>query len=255
MPTLHGIGVLVTRPEQQAMPLCRLLQAQGAVTMELPAIEIKPCGDRRAMQARIGALEAYDLVVFTSANAVRFGSSLLEQRRDLPLAAIGPATARALNQSGYEVALQPAEFDSEGLLNSPRLEHIRGQRLLLIKGCDGRPLLEQELTSRGAHVVCAEVYARMPANPTAARIAAVRTEIDAGRLHVITATSVEIGSHLLEMLPGAEFLKLSWLVPGARVAAALRRRGLLAPLVTAASAEDQDMVSALLLWRSGQPGA
>ena len=41
MPALHGVGVLVTRPEHQAMPLCRLLELQGASTLRLPALEIK----------------------------------------------------------------------------------------------------------------------------------------------------------------------------------------------------------------------
>ena len=51
---------------------------------------------------------------------------LLEQRRDLNLAAIGPATLRALNQAGYRVAVQPAGgFDSESLLRHPRLRHWR----------------------------------------------------------------------------------------------------------------------------------
>jgi uroporphyrinogen-III synthase len=256
MSPLHGIGVLVTRPEQQAMTLCRLLEAQGAATVRLPAIEIKPCGDLGALQAQVAAFEAFDLIVFTSANAVRFGSALLEQRHDLNLAAIGPATARALQQSGYRVAVQPAAgFDSEALLKSARLEHISGHRILLIKGSDGRQLLEQELRRRGAHVVSADVYERTPANPAAAELAAVQSEIDAGRLHVITATSEEIGSCLLGMLPRAGLHKLRWLVPGARVAAALRGRGLLAPLVIAASAEDQELVAALVRWRSEEPAA
>jgi uroporphyrinogen-III synthase len=256
MAPLHGIGVLVTRPEQQAMPLCRLLEAQGALTLRLPAIEIKPSGDLSACRARVGPVDAFDLIVFTSANAVRFGSALLGQRRDLPLAVIGPATARALNQAGYRVAVQPAAgFDSEALLESPRLEHIAGHRILLIKGSDGRQLLEQELIRRGADVVSADVYERTPANPGAAQLAAVQSEIDAGRLHVVTATSEEIGSRLLRMLPAGGLHKLRWLVPGARVAAALRQRGLLAPLVTAVSAEDQELVSALVRWRSEELGA
>src|ERR1700731_5247285 len=108
MPALHGVGVLVTRPEQQAMPLCRLLETQGATTLRLPVIEIKPSGNRRETAARLGALRDFDVIVFTSANAVRFGHPLLDQQRDLTLAAMGPATARALNQAGYRVALQPA---------------------------------------------------------------------------------------------------------------------------------------------------
>jgi uroporphyrinogen-III synthase len=253
---LDGIGVLVTRPEQQAMSLCRLLEAQGAATLRLPAIEIKPCGKRHMSNARVGQLDDFNLIVFTSANAVRFGSALLEQRQDLTLAAIGPATARALNQFGYRVAVQPeAGFDSESLLIHPQLEQISGQRILLIKGSNGRRLLEQEFVRRGAQVVSIDVYERTPTQPSAAELAAVQSNIEAGRLHVITATSVDIGSRLLEMVSRAELHKLRWLVPGERVAAALRRRGLLAPVVTAASADDQDLVAALLRWRSDESDA
>jgi uroporphyrinogen-III synthase len=253
---LHGIGVLVTRPEQQATPLCRLLQAQGAAALRFPAIDIRPRSDESASKTRVGALDAFDLIVFTSANAVRFGSALLEQRRDLTLAAIGPATARALQQSGYQVAVQPeVGFDSEALLLHPRFEQISAQRILLIKGSHGRPLLEQELVRRGAQVVGVDVYERTPAQPTDADLARVRSDIASGRLHVVTATSLEIGIRLLDMLPRAELHRLHWLVPGDRIAAALRRRGLQAPLLTAASAEDQDLVAALLRWRSDESGA
>src|SRR5579862_3762449 len=158
MPALHGVGVLVTRAEQQAMPLCRLLETEGASTLRLPAIEIKAVGNRRETMAQLGALDSFDVILFTSANAVRFGASLLDQKRDLTLAALGPATARALNQAGYRVAIQPGEsFDSEALLSDPRLERVAGHRILIIKGTRGRDLLHQELTRRGATVVCAEV--------------------------------------------------------------------------------------------------
>ena len=48
---------------------------------------------------------------------------LLEQKRELALAAMGPATARALNQAGYRVVGSAArkDFDSESLLRHPKL--------------------------------------------------------------------------------------------------------------------------------------
>jgi uroporphyrinogen-III synthase len=256
---LHGIGVLVTRAEQQAAPLCRLLEAQGAGTLRVPAIEIKACGDGRESRARIGALGSFNLIVFTSANAVRFGSALLGQRRDLPLAAIGPATARALNDSGYDVAVRPDRvFDSEALLAHPKLQQLSAQRILLIKGAGGRRTLALELARRGADVVGVDVYERSPATLNAAQLAALREQLAAGRLHVITATSLDLGSHLLDIVPDglrAELQKLHWLVPGERVAAGLRARGLSAPMLTADSAEDQDLVAALLRWRSSASDA
>jgi uroporphyrinogen-III synthase len=259
MPALHGVGVLVTRPEHQAMPLCRLLELQGASTLRLPALEIKAVGNRRETAERLGALEDFDCIVFTSTNAVRFGVSLLDQKRGLTLAAMGPATARALNHAGYRVAVQPPQtFDSESLLLHPKLERPAGSRILIIKGCDGRPFLEQELTRRGAQVMTAEVYRRVPAAPNQEVLASLLRRFIEGAVQVITSTSVEITDSLLGMAGPAlreQFEHAHWLVPGARVAAALRERGLSAPLVQAESAEDQELVSALVRWRASASGA
>jgi uroporphyrinogen-III synthase len=266
MAALHGVGVLVTRPEQQSMPLCRLLEIQGASTLRLPAIEIKASGQRRETAARLGALENFDVIIFTSANAVRFGVSLLDQKRDLNLAAMGPATARALNQAGYRVSLQPpapvapqsAASGSESLLLHPRLEHLAGHRVLIFKGSHGRPFLEEELARRGAEVVAADVYQRVPAAPGPAVLAALLDRFTAGAVQVITATSLEIAASLLELATPAlrnEFERAHWLVPGERVAAGVRELALTAPLLLADSAEDQDLVAALLRWRSSVSGA
>jgi uroporphyrinogen-III synthase len=259
MSTLHGVGVLVTRPEQQAMPLCRLLEFQGASTLRFPAVEIRAVGNRREMAARLGALGEFDVIIFTSTNAVRFGASLLDQKRDLPLAAIGPATARALNQAGYRVAVQPhGTFDSESLLQHPRLEHPAGCRILIVRGSNGRPFLEEELTRRGAQVVAADVYQRVPAAPDSAVLADLFERFAAGEVQVITATSLEIASNLLAVATPAlrgEFEIAHWLVPGERIAAGVRERGLSAPLIQAESAEDHDLVSALLRWRNAESGA
>jgi uroporphyrinogen-III synthase len=259
MPALQGVGVLVTRPEQQAMPLCRLLEIQGASTLRLPAVEIKAVGNRRDTAAQLGALEDFDIIIFTSTNAVRFGVSLLDQKRDLTLAAIGPATARALNLAGYRVAVQPqGTFDSESLLLHPRLEHLAGRRILIIKGANGRPFLEQELAHRGAQVVAADVYQRAPATPSHALLAALLDSFTAGAVQVITATSLEIATNLLELATPElrdEFERVHWLVPGERIAAGLRERGLSAPLLQAESAEDHDLVAALVRWRSSVSGA
>ena len=263
MAALQGVGVLVTRPEQQAMPLCRLLENQGATTLRLPAIEIKASSaigqGRRGTAARLGALEDFDVIIFTSANAVRFGAVLLDQKRDLTLAAIGPATARALNQAGYRVSVQaPLAFDSESLLLHPRLERPAGRSVLIIKGADGRAFLEQELTQRGARVMTADVYRRVPAAPSEAVLAALLDRFTEGAVQVVTSTSVDIARSLLGMAGPAlrgEFERVHWLVPGARIAAGVRECGLSAPLLQAESAEDQDLVAALLRWRSSASGA
>jgi len=256
---LHGVGVLVTRPELQALPLCRLLEAQGARARSFPAIEIHPLEDRHTLGAELAPLERFDLIVFTSANAVRYGAMLLGERRDLKLAAIGPATAHALNQAGYRVAVQSAGgYDSEALLRHPSVNSVAGARVLLVKGQDGRELLREELTRRGARVTAAEVYRRESARPSAAALSSLESEFAAGAIQLVTATSVEIARSLLALATEAlrrDFERCRWLVPGARVAESLRALGLTGQIVEAASALDQDLLSAVLRWRAGESGA
>jgi uroporphyrinogen-III synthase len=255
---LLGVGVLVTRPEQQAAPLCRLLESAGASALRLPAIEIRSTGDLRDVKLKVGPIGSFDLVIFTSANAVRFGSSLLERRPDLTLAAIGPATARALREAGYEVTVTPAGgFDSESLLSQPALADPPGRRILLVKGMNGRDLLETELLHRGAHVVTAEVYKRELASHSAETLEGLEALFAAGRIQVVTATSVEVAAGLFQIATAAlqrEFERAHWVVPGARVAAALRGHGVVGPIVQASSAEDQELLAALLRWRRDASG-
>jgi uroporphyrinogen-III synthase len=259
MPALQGVGVLVTRPGQQATALCRLLEAAGATAWCLPAIDIQPVGGQGSLERRLGAMEAFDLIIFASANAVRFGSSLLGPHRDLKLAAIGPATARALADSGLRVSVSPAGgFDSESLLRHPALCDCAGRRVLLVKGMHGRELLQDELARRGALVSVAEVYRREPVQHDAAAIAALEARFAAGEIHVITATSVDIATGLLELATPAlrrGFDHAHWLVPAERVAGALRERGVTAPILRARSALDQDLVDAIEGWRAGESAA
>ena len=243
------------------MPLCRLLEAEGASSYRLPAIDIRPSGDREALRAAIGPLQNFDIIIFQSANAVRYGAPLLDQRRDLNLAAVGPATLRALNQAGYRVPILPADgFDSEGLLAHPRLKNLTGQRVLCVRGVGGRELLEQVLEERGAHITACAVYERRPSTPDQASLAAVGQLLQADALQVITATSLEIGASLLALRAANPALlealaRLHWLVPSERIWAGLQAQGLNAPLLLAESADDQALVDALLRWRSSVSGA
>jgi uroporphyrinogen-III synthase len=256
---LHGIGVLVTRPRHQAAALCRLLEAQGASVERFAAIEIEPIEERREWALRLGDIDQFGLIIFTSANAVRYGAALLEQRRDLPLAAIGPATARALNQAGYRVSVQSTEgADSESLLRHPELNAVAGERVLLVKGRQGRELLEQELARRGALLAVAEVYRRECPRPSVAEMSALEARFAAHEIDAVTATSVEIAANLLALATPRlrrAFDAVHWVVPSARVAESLRAGGVKAPSLLARSADDQDLVSALIDWRAGESGA
>ena len=251
--------MLVTRPEQQAGTLCRLLEEQGAIAHRLAALSIVEHPQRRQRLATLKSLPPFDLIIFISANAVRHGVELLSQRGDVAIAAVGPATARALNQAGFRVSVAAsAGFDSEHLLEHPRLTSLHGQRVLLVKGSGGRELLEQQLNLRGAKVETAAVYERRLATPAPGKLLELEQRFAAGEIHLITATSLEIARHLFDLARGTlhdQFREARWVAPSARVAQGLVELGVRQPVVEAASAEDQELLNAVLRWRSMLSGA
>lgn len=196
---LAGLGVLVTRPAHQAVGLCRLIAQCGGRPLVFPALEIAP--PRAPEAARRLLQREWDLVIYTSPNAVQFTRSLSPTGR-LPaasrVAAVGGGSARALAEAGLQPDLVPERFDSEGLLALPDLAQVAGRRILIVRGEGGRPLLGDTLAERGAEVNYAEVYRRARPEADAAPLLA-RWGRD---VQAVTATSVEVLENLDSLLGG-----------------------------------------------------
>jgi len=198
---LAGIGVLVTRPAGQARPLCDLIESAGGRPLPFPTIEILPAADPQPARAMLAA--EWDLIVFTSRNAVEF-SLALGYAGTWPnatlLAAVGRATAVALTTAGRAPDLVPPErYDSESLTALPELAAMAGRRALIVRGEGGRALLGDVLAERGAQVAFAEVYRRVrPTLDARPLIACWRAE-----LGLVIATSDEVLLNLVDMLGAA----------------------------------------------------
>jgi len=196
---LNGLGVLITRPVEQADGLCQAVRAAGGRALLFPAMEIREGGDRERLRETFHGLAAFHLSIFVSANAVRFSLPWFRAAGGVPpgmrLAAVGKATARALEQQLAAPDLVPAAgFDSEALLALPELQRVAGQAILILRGEGGRPLLGDTLVQRGAAVVYAEVYQR-------ACPAADATPLLDGwdNVQVVTATSEELLENLIRL--------------------------------------------------------
>lgn len=169
-PPLADLRVVVTRGAHQAAGLAAALAEAGARPELLPLLEIVPPRDRRALERAASELPLYDWLVLTSANAVEAFFALaggpLPGR--IQVAAVGPATARALRDAGVDTSLIAAAARAEGLVAAlaPRLG--RQQRVLLPQAADAGPELAAGLTAAGAEVVAVAAYEkRLPASAPA----------------------------------------------------------------------------------------
>ena len=252
---LRGKGIVVTRPRAQAGEMLTLLEAQGARPILFPAVEIEAPENGQSLDDALHRLVAYDWVVFSSRNAVAFALSRLQSRNlSWPvgprIAAVGRETAKALGEFGLQVDLVPRRFSSEGLLESPELLDVRGRRIALFAGDQGRELLEKTLVERGAitdEVLC---YRRqLPGtNPTPLLHAWARGELDA-----VTVTSPEIFNNFYQMVGGLgqRWLKNTPIIAiSALTAEAVTTVGLPAPWI-APEASTAGMLAALTGWAQG----
>jgi uroporphyrinogen III methyltransferase/synthase len=217
---LWGKTVVVTRSRKQASRLVGLLNAAGARCLEVPTIEIGPPDDFAPLDEALDDISGYDWVIFTSANGVKaFMARLFAQGKDVralggvKIAAIGPATAQALQEYGLAADVVPETFQAEGLLEALTPHVSPGTRILLARAQVARDLLPDGLRRLGAQLDVAPVYqARAPQSIPPDAEAALRQ----GGVDILTFTSSATVHNFAALLGKAKFQQLA---AGAAVAA------------------------------------
>jgi len=162
---LDGLRVVVTRFRQPGDPLRTELAGLGAEVIDVPTIEIRPLPYGPGIETALAKLGRTALAVFTSANSVRFFFSMLEiSGRGLEalagcrVCAVGPSTAKALEDFGVLPDLVAREYTAEGLGAVLMGWDVAGQRILIPRVRVARDSLPALLTSRGATVEVLPLY-------------------------------------------------------------------------------------------------
>ena len=189
---LAGRRILVTRAREQAGGLSRHLAACGAEPVELPLIEIVPAPSEPIDEA-IRRISNYDWVVFTSVNGVRAFFERVEALGcrgdvlgDAQVAAIGRATAGALEAHGARVDFVPEAFVAEAVVGGLVARGVTGMRVLLPRAAIARDTLPEGLRAAGATV---DVVVAYLTRPVADIDPALLDDIRAERLDAITLAS------------------------------------------------------------------
>ncbi len=242
---LAGKRIVITRPMAQAAALADKLAALGAEPIFFPTIQIAPADDYAPLDAALRQLDQYQWIVFTSANAVAIFWERL--RRHLParvpaaaggftglvpaalqFAAVGPATARALEKHGALAKIVPDEYVAEAL--AAGLGDVAGQRFLLPHAELARDALADALRRGGATVDEIAIYRTLPAAPDPRGLAELKRGVDA-----ITFTSASAACNFALVIAGETLLGRPAIIAciGPVTAAAAKQAGWPARVVAA----------------------
>src|ERR1700746_1881227 len=197
---LKGVRVLRGGPRHQAGALSAELRKRGAEILEIPFIEIRKPRSFRPLDSALKNLSTYDWLILTSVNGVEAMWARIENatRRsktsDLPsksgklrVAAIGPATKKAIEQRGVRVDVMPKEYVAESVVRSLKGK-VKGKRVLLVRARVARDVIPRELSKAGAHVDVVEAYETVVPETSRRRLrAALRNPGKSP--HVVTFTS------------------------------------------------------------------
>lgn len=247
---LAGLKIVVTRPREQSGQLARRIEQAGGVPLLFPLLEIAPLQDIATLHEQASRLAQFDLVVFISPNAVKYGLAAIRAAGGMPpallVATVGQGSAKALRESGVHNVIAPAErFDSEGLLSLPELENITGWRVMIFRGDGGRELLGDTLKARGATVEYATCYRRSAPQWDVKGLLSAAPD-------AISVTSSEALGYLWRMLSSTHDSSLHTIpifVPHGRIAELAHQQGWQQIRLT--DPGDDGLLSALIEWRRG----
>lgn len=214
--TLDGISVLITRPHQQSTELVAEIESRGGRAILFPSLEIV-ARDKKTIEKELTELSPADITVFISSNAVEHGVDYA----DGDIAAVGPATAAAIENAGKNVAILPASgFDSEHLLAETAFADVRGKTIRIIRGSSGREKLAKTLRERGAIVEYLSTYERRLPSYTAAELHDLEQRWRKGDVDAVVVMSVQSLVNLCALLPAwclGRLSKTPLVTPAARV--------------------------------------
>jgi uroporphyrinogen-III synthase len=196
--------VLVSRAKKQAGSLSSTLKALGCQVIEIPFIEIRKPSSYTPLDSALSKLTTYDWLILTSVNGVEALFERMTKRKlhqsalaHLKIAAIGPATKKAIEKRGLTVSVTPKEYVAESVVASLH-KRVKGKRVLLVRAKVARDVIPRELRKAGATVDVIEAYETVAPESSARRLRAVLAS--KRKPHAITFTSSSTVKNFVSLL-------------------------------------------------------
>ncbi len=228
---LVGLRILVGRARHQSDDLSSLLTDLGAEVIQIPLIEIRKSRSHKPLDSALKRIADYDWLILTSVNGVEAlwdrAQKLKFTRKSfqhLKIAAIGPATRKALERRGLKVAVVPKEYIAESVVESLK-KKVKGKRVLLARAKVARDVIPRELRKLGANVDVVEAYETVIPKSSRTRLRKVLGD-SRRRPDIITFTSSSTVKNFLELAGKDRLMGLRFASIGPVTSATLRDAGL-----------------------------
>lgn len=174
--------MIVTRAKEDAGPLALALHRMGVPVLLSPVLKTKPIVINARGRSHLKNITQFDGVLFTSARAVERFSCLwrfIHKGRGWPsqtaVYAVGPKTAKSLQEHKIPVTDTAQEFSSEGLAKK-LIPLAKDKRFLFPRAKDGQTTLITALRKNKARVTLFSVYKTVSVSPSLSIRQAVRSQ-------------------------------------------------------------------------------
>lgn len=167
--SLKNKKILLTRPQGSAQATIGLFEDLGAKVINIPMVKTVALPAYQAMKNLDDLVKGFRFVVLGSPRGARM---FCEKAGDVltGIAAVGPGTARVVQQRlGISPAL-PKTFDQEGMLAMLKKRLGPGDRVLYFGAADKRKVLQNGLASVGIKCVNFDAYRTECTNPDPAQV-------------------------------------------------------------------------------------
>jgi uroporphyrinogen III methyltransferase/synthase len=213
---LQNLTILVACSAKKMVELVSSLEAMGGSVLPLQLIDVRDIEDKRPLDAALASLKEYAWIIFTSAYGVSFfmqrwnrGENPVDTASMPKICAVGPATARAIKEYGFDVELIPEKFVAEGVVAAMEryhggLQNLAGRRILLPRAKEARDVLPDALAAAGARVDIIPCYETVKAQPGEESI----RQLYASKPDLVVFTSSSTIRNFVEILGQEDGIKM-----------------------------------------------
>lgn len=200
---LNGKTILITREASAAQHFAQKIQTYGGYPIVMPLLEIR-CRHNISQQLKKVALSQFEWVFFTSVNGVgcffKKGFDVSHCR----IAAVGPKTAKAIKDFGYEVDFMPTIYDAKTMAKEFFEQYAKSGRALFVRGNLASSVLIEAFTKASRPYECIEVYETIVNSKQEAQL---RTVLIEETIDFLTFTSPSTIDAFIQVTKGEQAFK------------------------------------------------